>query len=88
VDTDDDGDGLSDAQDPKPLDTDNDGTPNAMWIPTMTAMVFWIVQKRQAKVLDTDNDSTPNATDTDDDNDGIPDTTEQGTLGRRRLHAS
>ena len=77
TDTDDDGDGLSDVQDPKPLDTDNDGSNNATdpdddgdGIPDIT----------DSKPLDTDNDGTPNATDTDDDGDGIPDTTEQGTL--------
>jgi hypothetical protein len=79
VDTDDDGDGLSDAQDPKPLDTDNDGTPNATDTDDDGDGILDSAES-PGQVLDTDNDSTPNATDTDDDNDGIPDTTEQGTL--------
>ncbi|RDB06918.1 hypothetical protein [Runella aurantiaca] len=79
TDTDDDGDGLTDTQDPKPLDTDNDGTPNAT---DTDDDGDGILDGAEApgQGLDTDNDGTPNATDTDDDNDGIPDSTEQGTL--------
>jgi hypothetical protein len=79
TDADDDGDGISDAQDSKPLDSDNDGIPNAADTDDDGDGIL-DVNEQPGKALDTDNDGTPNATDTDDDNDGILDTAEQGTL--------
>jgi hypothetical protein len=79
TDTDDDGDGLSDAQDPKPLDSDNDGTNNEVDTDDDGDGILDTAEA-PGQALDTDNDGTPNATDTDDDNDGILDTAEIGVL--------
>ncbi|MBB3842344.1 hypothetical protein FHS57_006375, partial [Runella defluvii] len=62
-----------------PLDTDNDGTPNATDTDDDGDGILDTAEAA-GKALDTDNDGTPNDTDTDDDNDGILDTAEIGTL--------
>ena len=74
TDTDDDGDGIPDSTEQGTLtggvytlpDTDGDGTPD--------------LADGVNDILDTDGDGTPNSTDTDDDNDGLSDTTDKFPL--------
>lgn len=79
TDTDDDGDGIADTQDPYPTDTDNDLQPN--WSdPDDDGDGINDVAETGSLAYDTDNDGMKNDNDTDDDGDGLPDTGEQGSI--------
>ena len=75
-DTDDDGDGIADADDDYPLDTDNDGTDNILDTDDDNDGVADIADAfplNAEESVDTDGDGTGNAADNDDDNDGVAD---------------
>ena len=76
ADTDDDGDGIADADDPRPRDTDDDGVPNRIDPDDDNDGVADAdddLPVDASETVDTDGDGRGNRADPDDDNDGVPD---------------